>query len=177
MLKVSEDPTYANYFKMLRMGIPKHVVKNRFTLAGLDPSIAECVVGVTHSCGGSVCVALVRAGLSLWRTCCKCVPASFCLSNCCGSVVPHINNSMDPNDPSPDAAAVVVADNNDEDDDARSPSPEPQEEPQAAPEAEAAPEGEGATSEWCSSFRFVCGVPSCRMLIVLPRVHLCVWGG
>lgn len=37
--KVKDDPTFAKFFKMLQMGIPEMVVRQKAALAGLDPEL------------------------------------------------------------------------------------------------------------------------------------------
>ena len=40
-MTLNEDPVFATFFKMVRMGVPKGAVMNKMALAGLDPSIAD----------------------------------------------------------------------------------------------------------------------------------------
>ena len=58
VLKVKDDPQFANYFKMVRMQIPRHAIKNRMIMAGIDPELLEYV-------------AIVPAA-SYHRACCEC---------------------------------------------------------------------------------------------------------
>jgi len=50
VLTVKEDPQFANYFKMLRMQIPKSAVRNRMIMAGLDPALLEYVMIPPMAC-------------------------------------------------------------------------------------------------------------------------------
>ena len=41
MVKANEHPKYQKYFKMLKVGIPAHVVKAKMKQEGVDPMIIE----------------------------------------------------------------------------------------------------------------------------------------
>jgi hypothetical protein len=41
MVKISEHPLYAKFFKMLKVGLPPPVVKNKVTAEGLDPAMMD----------------------------------------------------------------------------------------------------------------------------------------
>lgn len=38
---VSQDPRYAPYFRMLRMGVPEPAVRMKMSTSGIDPAILE----------------------------------------------------------------------------------------------------------------------------------------
>jgi hypothetical protein len=40
-MTLAEDPAFATFFKMVRMGVPKGAVMNKMTAAGLDPSYID----------------------------------------------------------------------------------------------------------------------------------------
>jgi len=49
VLKVCDDPDFAPFFKMLRVGVPHQSVVNKMKRAGLDPAYLEYVArGVVH---------------------------------------------------------------------------------------------------------------------------------
>ena len=43
------DPLYAKYFKMLKMGVHPQAIKGKMTADGLDPNIIECVLLLSAS--------------------------------------------------------------------------------------------------------------------------------
>ncbi len=50
-LPLKEDPKYAKYFKMLKMGLPMGAVKNALERDGLDPSVMDNNHNLPASCG------------------------------------------------------------------------------------------------------------------------------
>jgi hypothetical protein len=40
-MTLNEDPVYAPFFKMMRMGVPSGAIKQKMSLAGADPSMLD----------------------------------------------------------------------------------------------------------------------------------------
>jgi hypothetical protein len=40
-LAIKDDPTFAPFFKMLKMGIPRPAVEQKMGLAGVDPRVLD----------------------------------------------------------------------------------------------------------------------------------------
>ncbi|KAF1334500.1 putative coiled-coil protein, partial [Globisporangium splendens] len=49
VLKLKDDPVYAKYFTMRRLGIPDPVIEQKLMLDGMDPSILSCVSYIANS--------------------------------------------------------------------------------------------------------------------------------
>jgi hypothetical protein len=56
-MTLNEDPQFATFFKMMRMGVPKGAVMNKMAQAGLDPKYADMDPNSPSPNAGAVTIA------------------------------------------------------------------------------------------------------------------------